>query len=233
MSWYNLSTPSGILEITSHCYLDLQQMDDAPLDELNERLRQLAIVAQKCSPLTVKRQIAITKLIEEILNSGKLWYPYRGQYCEDVYEEAQQNLLLYICQEIEKYNSERGSVMTWVNMLLSRRFFREAVAKVREQHVIQLPTIFDLDNLTLPEQTPLLSEKIREFIEEDPEDIFKQEHIGNNIEANFQALVVRRCAGKSWQEISSELEITVSTLSSFYQRCLKKFQLSIKEYLQQ
>jgi len=208
-------------------------MDNAPLDELNERLKQLAIVAQKYPPIAVERQLAITKLIEGIIRSGKFWYPYRGQYSEDVYDEAKQNLLLYICQEIEKYNPERGSVMTWVNMLFSRRFFREAVTKSRDQHVIPFPTVFDLDTFILSEQTPLLSERIRELIEEDPEDIFKKEHIGNNIEANFQALVKQRFSEKSWQEISSELGIKVSTLSCFYQRCLKKFRSKIKEYLQQ
>lgn len=208
-------------------------MDNAPLKDLNERLEQLAILAQNNSPLSLERQIALTKLIREILQSGRFWYPPRGGYSEDAYNEAKQNLLLYICQEIEKYNPERGSVMAWVNMLLCRRFFREAVTRIRDQHVIQSPTISDLDNLAIPEKTPLLSERIREFIEEDPENFLKQEQIGNKPEANFQALAMQRCSGKSWQEISSELGIPVSTLSCFYQRCLKKFSSKIKEYLQQ
>ena len=208
-------------------------MDNAPLDELNERLKQLAIVAQKYPPLAVERQLALAKLVEGILHSGKLWYPYKGQCSEDIYDEAQQNLLLYICEEIEKYNPERGSVMAWVNMLFSKRFVKEAVAKTRKQHVLQFPIVFDLDNLLLSEQKTLLSEKIREIIEEDPEGLFRSEHIENNIEANFQALVRQRFSGRSWKEISSKLGIKVPTLSCFYQRCLKKFKLNIKEYLQQ
>lgn len=208
-------------------------MDNALLNKLNERLEQLAILAQNHSPLSLERQIALTKLIREILQSGRFWYPPSGGYSEDAYNEAKQNLLLYICQEIEKYNPERGSVMAWVNMLLARRFFRDAVTKVRDQHVVQSPTIFDLDKLALPEKAPLLSERIRELLEEDPEDLFKQEYIGNKPEANFQALAVRRCSGIAWQEISSELGIPVSTLSCFYQRCLRKFRFKIKEYLQQ
>lgn len=187
-------------------------MDNVPLDELNERLKQLAIVAQKHPLLSVERQLALTKLVEKVLHSGKFRYPYKGQYYEDVYDDAQQNLLLYICQEIEKYNPERGTVIAWVNILLFTRFFREAIAKVRDQHVMQLPTIFDLNNLILPEQMPLLSERIREFMEENSEDIFEKEYIENNLEANFQVLMKQILSEKSWQEISDKLEIKVSTL---------------------
>lgn len=62
-------------------------MDNAPIDELNERFKQLVIVAQKHLPRSVERQLALTKLVEGILCSGKLRYPYKGQYCENVYDE--------------------------------------------------------------------------------------------------------------------------------------------------
>ena len=195
-------------------------------------LEQLALLAQNHSPLSVERQIALTKLIEGILRSGELWCPSRGQYSEDVYDEAKQNLFLYVCQNIEQYNPQRGSVMVWINMLLRRRFLREAAAKARDQRVIQVTTESNLDYL-LPEQKPSLSERVRELIEEDPANIFKQEYIGDNIEANFQAIAMRRLREETWQEISSEFRIPVSTLSSFYYRCLRKFRLIMQEYLQQ
>ncbi len=208
-------------------------MDSRLQDELDEQLKQLAKVAQEHPPLSMERRIALTKLVEAILHSGRLWCPPRGQFHEDIYNEAKQNLLLYFCQKIEKYNPERGSVMAWVNMLLYRRFFRDAVAQVTDQQIKELPTLSDLENLASPEQTPLLSERVRQFIELDPENYFKKEYIGNNLQANFQALMRRRFLGDSWKDISVDFGIKVSTLSSFYQRCIKKLELRFKEYLQQ
>ncbi|MGH2415127.1 MAG: hypothetical protein ACRDEA_15835, partial [Microcystaceae cyanobacterium] len=168
-----------------------------------------------------------------ILHSGRLWHPQKDPFYQDIYDEARQNLMLYICQEIERYNPERASVMAWVNTLLYKRFFREAIAQARNNPVKTKLTLSNLQALALSEQTPLKSEQIREFIELDPEDCFKNEWIENHPEANFQVLLRRRIVGDSWKNISADLGTPISTLSSFYQRCLQKFTFKFKEYLQQ
>ncbi|MCA1993700.1 MAG: sigma-70 family RNA polymerase sigma factor, partial [Coleofasciculus sp. S288] len=70
----------------------------------------------------------------------------------------------------------------------------------------------------------------KECIDSDPENLFKKEHIENYPAANFQALLKQRLSGKSWKEVSSELDIKVSTITSFYSRCLNKFSSKLKEY---
>jgi DNA-directed RNA polymerase specialized sigma24 family protein len=152
-----------------------------------------------------------------------------GSY-EDIYDEAVQELLLYICQNVEKYDPERGSVMAWVNVLLERRFFKEAIPKILGKPNLQKMTLSDLDNLAPPEETESLTEILKECIESDPDNLFKKEYLQNYPAANFQVLLQRRFSGKSWKEISAEFDINIKTLSSFYYRCVNKFSSRLREY---
>lgn len=210
-------------------------MNPTEFDEFEEHLKQLAISAQQHPPLTAIRQIALRKLINKILRSGKLCHPQRGQFSgryKDIYDEAVQDLLLYICRNIDKYDATRGSVMAWVNMLLERRFFREAIPKVLGQRDVSRISLSELENfdLTPPEATASLTDILKESIELDPENLFKQVHIRNHPGINFQALAQRRLTGMAWEEISAEFGVKVSTVSSFYYRCLDKFSTKLKEY---
>lgn len=202
-------------------------------DSLDERLKQLALLAQQHPPSTEERQLALGQLVQVIFRSGKLCRPQLGKFAnryEEIYEEARQELLLYICRNIEKYDLERGEVITWCNVLLERRFFREAIAKVLGKPEIQKMTLADLDNLSSPpEEVPIITEIIDEYITSDPENLFKNIHIRNHPEANFQALAKQRLEGKSWQSISEKFELKIPTISQFYYRCLKKFAPILKE----
>jgi DNA-directed RNA polymerase specialized sigma24 family protein len=167
------------------------------------------------------------------VQSGRLCRPQRGQFSgsyEDIYDEAVQELLLYICQNVEKYNPERGTVMAWVNVLLERRFFKEAIPKILDQQGLQKMTLSDLDNLLPPEETESLTEILKECVESDPENLFKKEYLQNYPAANFQALLQRRILGKSWKEIAVEFDINIKTISSFFYRCVNKFSSKLKEY---
>jgi DNA-directed RNA polymerase specialized sigma24 family protein len=208
-------------------------MDKVQNNELDEQLKQLAISAQQHPPLTQERQLALRKLVNGIVQSGKLGRPQRGQFFgsyEDIYDEAVQELLLYICQNVEKYDPERGSVMAWANVLLERRFFKEAIPKIIGKPNLQKMTLSDLDNLAPPEETESLTEILKECIELDPDNLFKKEYLQNYPAANFQALLQRRILGKSWKEISAEFDINIKTISSFYYRCVNKFSSRLREY---
>ena len=141
-----------------------------------------------------------------------------------------QELLLYICQNIEKYDPERGSLMAWVNVLLERRFFKEAIPKILGKPNLQKMTLSDLDNFAPPEETESLTESLKECIESDPDNLLKKEYLPNYPDANFQVLLQRRFSGKSWKEISAEFDINIKTLSSFYYRCVNKLSLKLREY---
>lgn len=203
--------------------------------QLDTQLKELALLAQRHPHATKGRRIALTQLVNAIWQSGKLCHPYKGQFqlfYQDIYDEAVQNLFFYLCQDdnINKYDPERSSVMTWVNMLLTKRFFPEAIPKlVGTKNEINLETSH-LENL--PSVPPIsLFEEVRQYIESDPDKIFINEHIKGHPYANFQAIAIKRYSGVTWKDISAQWGIGITTLNKFYLRCVEKFAPKIRESL--
>ncbi|MBD2681532.1 MULTISPECIES: sigma-70 family RNA polymerase sigma factor [Nostoc] len=199
-----------------------------------QQLQELALQAQQHPLGTTARRITLSKLIDGIYRSGKLCHPYNGQFqgvYEQIYQEAVQDLFLYICKNIDKYDPERALFMTWVNMLLSQRFFKEAIPKIiGKVHEINVESsvLENLEDLVFDDSENednyiFAFKKIRRYIEIDPKGIFKQAHIKKYPQVNFQEIAVKRWSGISWKDISEELNIPVATLSNFYQRTLEKF----------
>lgn len=206
-------------------------MSPAQLDELNRQLQILALRAQHYPLLSQERQSALRQIVTGIMRSGRLCRPQKGKFLgtyEDIYAEALQELLLYICKNIDKYDPERAKVMTWVNMLLERRFFKEAIPKVLDSpNRVNMP---DPGDIPAPQKTTALVDILKELVETDPENLFKSAHIKNHPDATFQAFLLRRLAEQSWDAIATEFGISVSTASNFYYRCLTKFLPKLKEY---
>ena len=214
------------------------------MKEIDQQLKQFAIEAQRQPPKTKQRQQALAKLLSAMQQSGMLTRPYRGYFqgfYEEIYAEALQRLFCHLCERIDEYDTHR-EVLQWANFLLKKRFFIEAARTImptvhqsgNSRTIIRL-SLDDLDRnnpIEIKSQsTPSLSQEVMEFIESDPEGIFKSTHVSNHPAANFQFLALKIIAGYSWKEISAELEIKIPTLSSFYQRCLTKFAPKFKEYL--
>ena len=204
---------------------------DRDLLQQDEYLKRLALTAQQHPRRSRERRQALTRLTQELLNSGRLRHPRPGQFAEhyqEIYEIAVQNLMLYICANIDKYKPDLAPVMRWVNFLLERRFFPEAVSEVmgrKNQKIIE--------NWFEDRISPSLSDLVRESIEEDINGIFVGRHIRGCPQANFQELFRRRIVeGESWEKISNDFDIKISTLSDFYQRCIKQFSVEIKNQIQ-
>ena len=210
-------------------------MDAGRETEQDERLKQLALKAKQHPPQTAKRQQALAELVQLILQSGRLCYPYHGKFegiYEQIYNEARQEMLLYICQKIDDYKPEKSPVMRWVNFLFENRCFPNAISNFMDRNIVRR-SLEELENIAQVEEGEIsMSEVIAECIAKDPENLFKNEYIKNYPSANFQFLAQRRLAGASWKEISLELGIKVPTLSTFYQRCLHKFAANLREYCQ-
>ena len=209
-------------------------MNQDPLDELNQKLQALVLAALRCQPLTPEQQAALRQLVNAIWQSGRLCRPQRGNFpgiYEDIYAEAQQDLFLYICQNLHKYNPERGTVMNWINMLLERRFFKEAIPKVLGKPDMKRVCLSDLENLAMPEDTKSLTDALKEIIEADPDNLFQSAHIRDCPDATFQALCLRRLSNHSWKRIAAEFDVSISTASNFLKRCLDKFAPDLKKYL--
>ncbi|MGI2904163.1 RNA polymerase sigma factor [Tolypothrix sp. VBCCA 56010] len=208
------------------------------MDELDSRLEHLALTAKQFPPKSQERQLALGQLASKIQKSGRLFCKGRYSYPEDVYSEALQETWLYVSRKIEKYDPEFGTVIAWVNFILHKRFI-DAIRRYQKNKQVSLdePIEFSgesgttlLDTIPQPQILPDGGEILQEILQSDPDDLFKQEHIKNHPEANFQAIALRRLTKQSWNNMSAEWKVGVSTLSSFYQRCLKYFIPKIQEY---
>ena len=201
-------------------------MTSPVLDTLNHQLQTLALTAQQHPPLSTERQAALRQLMSKIWQSGALCRPQRGcfsgQY-EDIYAEAIQELFYYMCKNIDKYNPDRAGVLTWVNMLLRQRFFREAIPRVIGKPDRQHLTLDNLENLAAPKDTVTRLDCIKEVVETDSAGTFSSAHIRGYPEATFKALFLRRLAQHRWQDIAKEFGFSTSTAQSFFTRYLQKF----------
>ncbi len=211
------------------------------MNEWDRKLTRLAIDAQQHPQGSYERQRALTMLWNQLLKSGMLCRPYLGQFpgfYEDIEVDARQRLCLFICRNIDQYDPKKGQFLQWSNNFPRiRGFYIEAIREVlppdsQTQNKIRI-TIADLENFNFhnDELNPSLSEELWQVLTEDPEGVFRNKFTNNNPAANFQFLAIQRLSGCSWREISEQLGMNLTTLSSFYDRCLVKFTPILKAYL--
>ncbi len=209
------------------------------MDELEERLRHLVKTACSHPRGTAARQRNLTQVIRLITN--KLWREHTPYY-----QDALQQTWVYFCQNIcegntgEPYDPSRGSVITWLNFYLKRRlqdFYidtQKQQAKTLSAQAGRLgggdgnETIDPVDNLPAEPDIPLLLEEVKQWAEADPDGELRRTHIINRPDVTCQLLILRRLPPEtSWKDLAAELNLSVSTLSSFYQQqclpCLRKF----------
>jgi hypothetical protein len=214
-------------------------------EEEAERLQEvlLGLVEEACQaePESVKRQRATTKLLRVIMQSNKLWTEN-----VDYYEDALHKTLLYVCENLcegRRYdpehqnaqgNNAQSNVMTWVNFFLRknlanerRKMFRDIIRRKPPKidpetgeytdPIDDIISCFD-DDLFVANAL----EKIKLWVEDDRDHNLRNIHIRDQPDVNCQILILNRVFFKrAWRILSGEFELSISTLSSFYQtRCI-------------
>ncbi|NEP01005.1 MAG: hypothetical protein F6K58_20560 [Symploca sp. SIO2E9] len=218
------------------------------MDEVDERLQQLTLEAQQHPPKSRARRLALTRLIQMIQESGRL-SRRKFDTPQEVYEEALQEVWLYLCRKIETYNPAKGPVINWVNFVLKRRLVdaKKRYTKCGREYSLDAPINSSstsnvnqsgthLDRVAQPEDTPLPSQLVRRCLKEDSDGLFTSKHIKGHSQANFRTIALLYLDGKTWQETAVAVGLQpnkVSTVQSFYWRCCRYFADKIKEYLQE
>lgn len=206
-------------------------MDQAAFEKF---LQDLVVAAQTHPRPSRERQMALGQLVNSLTLSKRLCRPQSGKFPAsvygEIYAEALQDLFLFVCQNIEKYDSSRGSVLAWINMLLERRFFNQAIPKVLDNTEVTNWTLADLDKFVPPSQFPSLIEQLEALIDADPGDRFRLAHIRDCPEANFKRLMQLRLRGSSWEDIAKEFGLSISTLSSFFYRSINRFSAQLRAH---
>lgn len=73
--------------------------------------------------------------------------------------------------------------------------------------------------------------KLKDLFEQDPGNKFAAAHIKGYPDITFQILVLRGLYGTPYREMAEQTGVSISTLSSFYQRKLAGFTPYIRDYL--
>jgi DNA-directed RNA polymerase specialized sigma24 family protein len=118
--------------------------------------------------------------------------------------------------------------MRWINYLLETRLFRKEIDKIKTS--LAPKTLDDLDNLPSNEEEDTPLKRIKQYLEQDPENLCKQEFIENHPDANFQVICLKKVNGQTWKSMSEEFGIKIPTLSRFYERTLKKLAAQIEAH---
>ncbi|HEY9640589.1 MAG TPA: sigma-70 family RNA polymerase sigma factor [Coleofasciculaceae cyanobacterium] len=203
------------------------------MSDLDVQLRQLVKEACSHPPGHLVRQRKLTQVIR--LSAGKLWRDSSPHY-----QDALQQTWVYFCQNVceaktgDRYDPDRSSVSTWLNSYLRRRlqdFFIDT-QKQQATRVTGLPRssrsgevgdITDpIDHLPAEPDVPPILQEVKTWAETDALGELSKIHIEGHPTVTCQLLILRRLPPETgWKELSAELGLSVSTLSSFYQRrCL-------------
>jgi hypothetical protein len=217
---------------------------------VEQQLKQQAQQIQQSPVHSPERQLLLNRLMNTIFNSDQLAHPQRGAWPAnlyvDLYHEALQRTLLYICQKIDNYNPEHA-VMAWVNFRLNCEFInvvndyhRKGVTQIpkfgESQPVVSLPTLDDLNVLTLSESEDENSmiQGLQQFLQTDPEGLLQKRSLRERPEITFQILAIAKfIEEKSWAELAIDLEIPAATLCSFFNRQLKNLAPYFKKHLKE
>jgi DNA-directed RNA polymerase specialized sigma24 family protein len=206
-------------------------------ESIDQQLMALALEAQGHPLQSPARQQALTQLVIAIGQSNQLarlgTYAqyYSAPAFEDFYNEALQETYFYICNKIDLYRPDHP-VMAWVNNTLKHKF--QEVTK-GHPHIKTDPYDPIILDQRLP--APVVSndpdyECLRLFLETDPEGQLAAYSVRNHPEVTFQMLAIaRHLQGTSWQDLSEQTDISLKTLSCFFNRTLQKLLPYCRKYL--
>jgi hypothetical protein len=203
--------------------------------DLNVQLRQL--VQEGCShPAgSPTRQRCLTQIIR--LVSGKLWRENVAYY-----QDALQQTWIYFCQNLcegatgDPYDPDRSSIPTWLNYYLRRRLQDFQINSQKQQFRTAQglnytarsgsteERIDPIDTLPASPDVPPILEEVRSWVEADATGELQRVWIEGHPQVNCRELILRRLPPETgWKELAAEFGLSVSTLSSFYQRqCLPR-----------
>ncbi|WP_199755812.1 hypothetical protein [Chroococcidiopsis cubana] len=133
--------------------------------------------------------------MKDVTKSGKLW-----KKNEFYYHDALQETWKYCCQNIEKYDPNRGSVINWINYYLKRRLqdFRikeDSLNARTEPHFTSKETgeiIDPVDTLKASPDIPPMLEETRDWVQTDSDGVLRNTIFRKRPEINAQVLILLR-----------------------------------------
>lgn len=173
------------------------------------------------------RQKRLTQIIR--LVSGQLWKENVSYY-----QDALQKTWIYFCQNLCAddnakcpYNPDKGSLVTWLNTYLKWRLkdgyiknIEDNVNRVSNQpkpkgNTASQPDL--IDNLPAKPDIPPILTEVMQWAETAPK--LQQIHITDHPNITGRLLILKRLPPEiPWKVLAKELDVSIGTLASFYQR---------------
>ncbi|KAB8317122.1 hypothetical protein SD81_023055 [Tolypothrix campylonemoides VB511288] len=190
----------------------------------------------------LEKQIKLTDLMTVLMERVKIEIPklqnndLSGGY---LYEESLQELWLYVCKNIHKYEPKKGSVMGWIYFMLTKKkinvfHWLNWNGRVLPIYINDEGYEMDIPDIKYPDIHPLTREEMIAFLKEDPEGLLASKLFKNNPKASFQSIALKRIEEeKTWKEIVQELELgnTHGPVYKFYIQYCEKYAAYFKKYL--
>ncbi len=189
-------------------------------DPENDPLYRLITRTCQYPPDSLERQRGLTRVVQAIVQSGKLWRDSSPEY-----DDALQQTWLYLCRNLceattakQPYDPSRSSVITWLD-----RYLKQRLEDLRRWRYQQSNTAsLDAQNTPMPAAPPPIPpilEDVKDWVRTDPSGELCRTHIKGYPEVNCQTLILRRLPPRSsWEELSKEFGVPITTLNSFYRR---------------
>ena len=202
-------------------------MSEAQTNQFDKQLSRLIVETCQYPPGSLQRRSGLTKLIQAINQSGKLWYSY-----EPFYEDALQQTWLYFCRNLceantgKRYDPNQSQVITWLNNYLKYRLlsFQKEIQQQNKQEVTLSLTRVEqatdpIQQLPAAPETPPIWEQTLNWVKNDPDGELSSIHIKNRLDITCQVLILRRLPPPTdWKTLEAEFNCSYSTLANFYKR---------------
>ncbi len=202
-------------------------MSEAPTNQLEKELKQLVVETCQHPPDSFERKSGLTKLIQTITQSKKLWYSYNP-----FYEDALQQTWLYFCRNLceantgKRYDPNQSQVITWLNSYLKYRLlsFQQEIQQQNEKKVSLSPsseeqTTDPIQQLAAAPEIPPIWEETLNWVKNDPDGELSSIHIKNRPDITCKILILRRLPPPTdWKTLEAEFNCSYSTLANFYKR---------------
>ncbi len=202
-------------------------MSEAQINQLDKKLEWLIVETCQHPPSSLQRKSSLTKLIQAIIGSGKLWYSR-----EPFYEDALQQTWIYLCRNLceantgRQYDPNQSQVITWLNNYLKYRLLsfqgerQQQKAREFSSSLTKDEETIDLvQQLPATPETPPIWEETLNWVKNDSDGELSSIHIKNRPDITCQVLILRRLPPPTdWKTLEDEFNCSYSTLANFYKR---------------
>ncbi len=196
----------------------------------NKKINDLALKAREHPAHSIERNKILNELIRIITYSGKLFFNRSG-FSGETYQDALQETWVRIIENFDSYETQNMDFISSFNKILRHTLFKKKRDEIGFEQAEDPAVLDEFPQLIEDNEYSDSYHKLLLFIKEDPGNILAGVYISNNPQANFRDILLRRLEGQTWNQISTDLHVSVSRLSLFFQKSIEANTHLFKEYL--